>query len=182
MNRIAKIASLAALALLAAACGEPAKGHCKGTLGGRSFEADIDAQSEYRVVQRQVCTESNNKMRWAFSYGEGALQVGALSAAVSNSSLSSRELTLPPPFESASFEEWTVLAPQSSVLAPGGSMTLPNNIDLSDNVFGSFLMKLEDGSTLECTFSLPKGPDEGGAISCPDESSASSHHDWDWDD
>ncbi|HEY3444908.1 MAG TPA: hypothetical protein VGK67_01040 [Myxococcales bacterium] len=166
----------AALAALAG-CSEPATGHCTGTLAGKSFDADIDPESEHHTVQRQVCTQSRNKTRWAFSYGEGALRINALSGETTNSSVAKQELFLPPPFDGSSFEEWSVVAPIRSEMVPGGTMTVPSNFDLSDNVFGTFRMGLADGSQLECTFSLPKGNDEGADIDCPDEH----HSDDDWD-
>ncbi|MGC4118111.1 MAG: hypothetical protein QM765_26890 [Myxococcales bacterium] len=176
-RRLLFAACLTALTALTA-CSDPPKGHCSGTLAGKSFDADLDPESEFRIVQRQVCTQSRNKMRWSFSYGQGALKISALSTQTTNSAISGQELSLPPPFETASFEEWSVLAPTNTELAPGGVVTLPQNFDLSDSVFGNFAMALADGSKLECSFSLPKGPDEGFDIDCPDEHH---HDDDDWD-
>jgi hypothetical protein len=116
-------------------------------------------------VLRRTCSEERNKTRWRFSYGGGALQIAALSPETTNSALSGQQRSLPPPFEGAFFEEWTVLAPLRSQLA-GGTLTLPQNFDFSSSTFGAFTMALADGSQLECTFSLPQGANEGSDVDC----------------
>ncbi len=166
---------LAALAALAA-CSEPVQGHCTGTLAGEPFDADIDPESEHHTVQRRVCTQAGNKTRWHFRYGGGALQIAALSTQMTNSSISTQEISLPPQ-AGTRFEEWRVLSPAQAQMLPGGTLTLPESFDLSTNLFGTFRFGLADGSELECSFSLPKGPDEGVDLDCPDE-----HDDWDDDD
>ena len=168
----------ACLATLLAGCSDPATGHCTGTLAGAPFDADIDPESEHHVVQRQVCTVSGNQTRWTFSFGEGALQISALSPEASPSSLVELTADLPP--EGTWFEQWMMLAPRDSAALQYGTMTIPADFpDFTGRIKGSFQMGLADGTALTCTFDLPKANDEGRDIDCPDEHTSSHHHDWD---
>jgi len=176
MSRRLALAAALLAASLATGCSEPAAGHCTGTLAGKAFDADIDPESEHHAVQRQVCTQSRNKTRWNFSYGEGALQITALSPDAT-ASIVDQTITLGP--DGLWFEEWKYLAPRDAATVSGWMKRPGSFMDLSNRLKGAFRVDLADGSALDCSFELPKANDEGVDIDCPDEHTSSHHDDWD---
>ena len=166
MTRSSILVVGASFAAILLACSDAAIGHCSGVLASVKFDADIDPESEHHIVQRQVCSQTANKTRWILSYGEGALQITALSPEMATGALSEQTLRLPP--NGDWFEEWTIVAPAAAASLTGGTMTLPASyLDLAHRLKGSFRMGLTDGSLLDCSFELPKAADEGKKIDCP---------------
>ncbi len=159
-----------ALALFALGCSDSASGRCTGTLRGQPFDADIDAESETRTVQRQSCSASN-KLRWDLSYGKGAFSVVALSP--KPATLLDEVRTYLP--DGGWFEEWRLRNPLASTTA--GTFVVAKSALFDRTVKGQFSVTLDDGSNLQCTYDLPRGSDEGMDIDCPDEH----HDDDDWD-
>jgi hypothetical protein len=158
------------LSLSVAACGDggPSTGQCTGRIGTTSVDGPIDSEaSQIHRIRKTSCATVDTAI-FELSYGGGAMKirgVGPWSNVGGMVAFTTATYPLPPTSESTILRSWELLSPTSQPTFSSGTITLHSAPPRQQ---GSFQMRFDDGSAVDCSFDLRRGETEGEDIDCGD--------------